>query len=54
MLKVTQTMIYRDLEQLLGLKICECFIKKKLKNSAKCIKNKFAKNRKINESNKNP
>lgn len=37
----------------LGLKICECFIKK-LKNSAKCIKNKFAKNRKINESNKNP
>lgn len=54
MLKVTQTMIYRDLEPLLGLKFCECFIKKKLKNSAKCIKNKFAKNRKINESNKNP
>lgn len=54
MLKVTQTMIYRDLEPLLGLKFCECFIKKKLKNSAKCIKNKFVKNRKINESNKNP
>ena len=35
-------------------KILWVFHKKKLKNSAKCIKNKFAKDRKINESNKNP